>query len=526
MSNETAGQRMAAEVGALLKARNSFLWVVTPEEGRVERALIGAAMAKGVDYPVRLWDCIAGVVDPMGKDIAPNAPSRPAQDPAQVLNFIRDTRERSVWILRDLHKWMDPTVLRSLRNLAKSLPKFKRPEARAIIVLSPSADVPPELQDHAIVIKWELPDRAEIGNIFDGLMKGIEPEAAEAIIASGVREAAIEAAVGLSAEAAASCFAKSLVTQGRKIVPGVIAAEKKRVISKEKGIEWFDPDPRGLDAIGGLENLKAWLTLRRQAFSQRARDFGLPAPKGCLIVGPPGGGKSLTARALAAAWQVPLLKIDLGGMKSKWVGESEAAVRSALAVVDAVGACVCWLDEVEKQLGGATQGAADGGVSSDALGVLLTWMQEHKGGAFVVATANDVTKLPPELLRKGRFDELWALDLPTQKEREEILAVTLKQYKRGPGVDVREVALKCDGFVGAEIAALVPDALFIAFAEGERELTTEDLLNTAATVTPLSKTAAEKISALREWGKTRARMASKPEVQQQMAIMDTRSLDL
>jgi ATP-dependent 26S proteasome regulatory subunit len=506
---ETAGQRMASEVGALLKARNALLWVVTPEEGRVERALIGAASAKGVDYPVRMWDCVAGVTNAVGEEAAPG---RACQDPAVVLNYIRDLRERSVWILRDLHKWMDPTILRSLRNLAKSLPKFVRSEARAVVILSPSTDVPPELQDHAVVVKWELPDRAEIGSIYDGVLSGLKPEDASAIN-SDVREQAVEAAVGLSAEAAASCFSKSLVTQGKRIVPAVIAAEKKRVV-KGKGLEWFDADSRGLDAVGGLEPLKEWLTRRRAAFSQRARDYGLPLPKGLLLVGVPGCGKSLSCKAVAAAWGVPLLRADFGGAKSKWVGESEDNIRKVFAVAEAVGNCVLWIDEIEKALGGATQGAADGGVSSDALGTFLSWMQERKGSVFVIATANDVRALPPELLRKGRFDELFFVDLPTQREREEILRVSLKKFGRTVGdADCSIVARKCEGFTGAEVAEIVPDALFAAFADGERALSVADLVASAASVAPLSKTAKEKIDGLREWARGRARPASLPEVQ-------------
>jgi len=525
--NETAGQKMAAEVGALLKARNALLWVVSSEEKRVERALISAAAAKGVDYPVRLWDCIKGVTDVSGKELPLG---RQTQDLGQTLEIIDKSRERAAWILRDAHKWMDPMNLRALRNLAKSLPTFTRNEARAIIILSPSSDVPPELQDHAIVVKWELPDRAELGDIFDGLMRGVSPETAELVKQSNVREAAIEAAVGLSGEAASACFAKSLVTK-QKIEPAIIAAEKKRVV-KGKGLEWFEPDPRGLAAVGGLESIKEWLTRRREAFSQRARDFGLPLPKGLLAVGVPGCGKSLLCKAVAAAWGVPLLRADFGGAKSKWVGESEENIRKVFAVAEAVGNCVLWIDEIEKALGGATQGAADGGVSSDALGAFLSWMQDRKGSVFVIATANDVSALPPELLRKGRFDELFFVDLPTLSEREEILRVTLAKFGRlwGTGekseyINIPDVAAKCEGFTGAEVAEIVPDALFAAFADGERVLTTMDLVTSAATVTPLSKTAAEKITRLREWAKGRARRASLPETTESTNSGE-RSLDL
>jgi len=514
MAQETAGAKMAAEVGALLRARNALLWVVSPEEGRVERALIEAATA--VEFDVRLWDCVGGVTNAVGKEMPPG---REGGDPAACLQAIRDSRERSVWIMRDLHSWVkDPTICRALRSLARSLQSTTRNEARAIIILAPSADVPPELADHAIVVKWALPDRAEIGRIFD---EAIEPLGSEEGLkkfpdafaqAKLTREACVEAAVGLSAEATAACYSKSLVTQDKRMVPAVIAAEKKRTIGG-KGLEWFDPDPRGLDAVGGLEPLKAWLTIRQSAFTQRARDYGLPLPKGVFLVGVSGCGKSLIAKAIASAWGVPLLRGDLGAAKSKWVGDSEANIRALFAVAEALGQCVLWLDEIEKMLGGATGGAADGGVSSDALGVFLSWMQERKGQVFVIATANDVTKLPPELLRKGRFDEMFFVDLPTQVERRAILSVTLAERGRDAfDIDVVKVAKACETFTGSEVAAIVPDAMFAAFSDNERNITTEDLLTAAKAVVPLAKMAADKVEGLRTWAKDRARRASPPEV--------------
>lgn len=519
-TTETAGQRMASEVSALLRARNALLWIVTPEEARAERSLIEAAAS--ATYDVRVWDCINGVTDMAGKEVSPGLS---AQDPARALAFIQASRQRSVWILRDLQPWLkDPTVCRAVRNLARTLPSSPRIEARALIVLSPSADVPAELADHAIVVKWALPDRAEIGAIFDNVLEGLPPEVSQAIAKENIREAAIEAAVGLSANAAAGAYSNSLVTQNKRIVPSIIAAEKRRVISG-KGIEWFDPDPRGLDAVGGLDNVKPWLVQRKMALTERARAFGLPAPKGIFLVGVPGCGKSLIAKATATAFDVPLLKLDLGGMQSKWVGESQQNIRAGLSIVDTIGRCVLWVDEIEKALAGATSGAADGGVSSDALGTFLTWMQERKSNVFVIATANDVSKLPPELLRKGRFDELFFVDLPTRREREEIVRVTLKQYGRDPdSIAIDRVADVCDGFTGAEIAALLPDALFAAFAAGERALNTADLTTAAKATVPLSKTASDKITALREWAKGRARPASLPEESE--GIKNNRNLDL
>lgn len=504
---ETAGSRAAADVGTLLRARNSLIWIVSREEGRVERLLLDAAQT--ANYEPVFWDCSQGVADFGGN---PTGPGRSATDPLQAINAIRSSARRQVWILRDLTPWLrDPSVCRGLRSLVRILPQAPRDEARAVILITPSGEVPPELADHAIVIEWPLPDRAEIADLLGSALDALPDDIREAASpTNGTLEASIDAAVGLTSAEAASCYAKSLVSQ-RKIDPTTVAAEKKRVIARERVLEWVEPLAGGLDAVGGLEELKDWLIARRAAFGPRARAYGLPAPKGTLLVGVPGCGKSLTAKAIATAWAMPLLRLDMGALKSKWVGESEANIRKALQVAETVAPCVLWLDEIEKSLAGATQGAADGGVSSDALGTVLSWMQDRAGSVFVVACANDVSALPPELLRKGRFDELFFVDLPTDEERTAILLAALRSYGREP-IEVRTVVQHTPGFTGAELAALIPEALFAAFADGERPIEAADLVVAAKATVPLSKTAAEKIDTLRRWAQGRARPASRQAV--------------
>jgi hypothetical protein len=504
----TKSQEIAADVAAQLRARNPLLWVITREEARVERYLIEAASAAG--YLSRTWDVAQGVADIAGK------PQRiGSNDPGETLDAIRESatraNERGLWIMRDLPIWLGgppgASVLRQLRNLARMLPGTPREGAQAIVILTPAPDIPSELSGHATVIEWPLPDRAEIGAILDATIEALPDELKTKAAANGQRDAAVDAAVGLSGEEAASCYARSLV-QLRCIDPATVAKEKRRVIARERVLEWYDPIPGGLDAVGGLDNLKAWLQSRRAAYSPQARAYGLPAPKGALLVGVPGCGKSLTAKAIATAWGVPLLRVDLGALKSKFVGESEGNLRKAFRVIESVGRCVVWVDEIEKALQGATSGSADGGVSADALGAILSWMQERSTDAFVIATANDVEGLPPELLRKGRFDETWWIDLPTEPERGAILAATLRGFNKGAKVNPEKVARASEGFTGSEIAALVPDAMFAAFADGGRDITTDDLLAAARTVVPLSRTASEKVARLREWAKGRARPAT------------------
>jgi hypothetical protein len=505
----TKSQQVSADVAALIRARNPLLWIVSREEARVERLLIEAATS--VNYVPRLWDVASGVTDIAGKREPIGGP-----DPGDVLNAIRERAgrpsDRGAWILRDLPVWLSgplgASVLRQLRNLTRLLPGTPRENAQAIIILTTSADVPVDLSGSVTTIEWPMPDSREIGDILDAAIASLPEDLKLTAAPDGIRDAAIDAAVGLSGEEAQNCFTRSLVRL-RRIDPATVAGEKRRVIARERVLEWFDPLPGGLDAVGGLDNLKAWLQSRSAAYGPRARAYGLPAPKGALLVGIPGTGKSLSAKAIATAWGVPLLRLDLGALKSKYVGESEGNLRKALKVIEAIGRCVVWIDEVEKALQGATSGSADGGVSADALGAILSWMQERSGEAFIIATANDVGGLPPEPLRKGRFDDVWFVDLPNEPEREEVLVASLRSFNRAPdNIDVRAVAQACDGFTGAELAAIIPDALFTAFADGERVITTNDLLQAARTVVPLIKTAGDKITRLREWARGRARPAN------------------
>jgi len=525
----TKSQEVAADIAALLRARNALLWVVTREEARVERYLFEAAIA--AQYVPLTWDCGQGVADMNGKVDTKLSESKDINNALSIINnralgnkddgngklAVAD-KKRHTWIMRDAAPWLKGIVgiqtCRQLRNLARSLAVSPRDTAQNIIILTPSGDVPEELAGHATVIEWPLPDRDEIAGILDVAVRSIQEEKVrEAACPADTKEAAIDAAVGLSGEEAASCYAKSLVSI-RKIDPVLVGKEKKRVVARERVLEWYDPIPGGLDAIGGLENLKTWLLARKSAYSPEARAYGLPTPKGCMLVGVSGCGKSLTAKAVATAYGVPLLRLDMGALKSKFVGESEANIRKAFRVIEAIGRCVVWLDEVEKALQGATSGSADGGVSTDALGSVLTWMQERQGEAFVVCTANEIRGLPPELLRKGRFDEIFWVDLPTETERVAVLKAALRANKRTETeIDYTEVAVACREFTGAEIAAIVPDAMFKAFADGARPITTQDLVEVAGELYPLVKTAGTRIEELRSWSQGKTRRASKTEAE-------------
>ena len=516
MSNKlTRSQEAGADATALWRARNPLLWIVTGEEARVERHLFKAAADAA--YVARTWDCAQGFAGMDGRKITTGdlADGVDIGDALRLIESRADNgNERGVWILRDLPVWFGgglagAATLRQVRNLARKLPSTKRESAQALVVLSPDNKVPPELANHATVIEWPLPDRAEIASILDAAIESLPEEWKSKAAPNGQRDAAIDAAVGLTGEEAAACYARSLV-QHRRIDPATVASEKKRVIAREGVLEWLDPLPGGLDDVGGLDVLKSWLLKRKLAYSPKARAYGLQAPRGVFAAGISGCGKTYTAKAAATALgEVPLLRLDPNALKSKFVGESEAQFRKALKVIEALGRCVVLIDEIEKALQGATSDASDGGVSADALGALLTWMNERKGEAFIFATANDITKLPPELMRKGRFDELFWVDLPTDQERSEILEAALKKNGRVQhAVDVDRVSAACKQFTGAEVASLVPEALFTAFADGEREIDTGDLLEAAKGVVPLAETAKAKIDAMRDWAKGKAKPAT------------------
>src|SRR5262245_5127321 len=347
MTDKTRSQYVADQITASLRARNPLIVVVTREEGRVEPYLFEAAATAG--YVTQYWDVAQGFTDNGGRVIG----SPDDQDIRGALATIKARAlgerpgDRTVWVLRDPLPWLSglpgavPT--RELRNLARLLPGTVPERSQAIILLTTSANIPPELAAHATVIDWPLPDRDEIAKLLDSAVRNLPKEYQAGALKNGSRDAAIDAAVGLSGEEADACFAKSLV-QLRRVDPALVTNEKKSIISKERILEWFDPLPGGLDWVGGLENLKAWLKSRAAAYSPEARAYGIPAPRGTFIFGVSGCGKSLLCKAIATAWGIPLIRFDVGALKSKYVGESEQNIRRAFQIIEALGRCVVWFD--------------------------------------------------------------------------------------------------------------------------------------------------------------------------------------
>jgi ATP-dependent 26S proteasome regulatory subunit len=472
-----------------LRARYPLLYLVTPEEERALAAL--RAQAEGMGKQLVAWSYTEG----LGGDAG-------LRDPVGALEAVRLAETRHIYVFKDLHPFFNnPAVVRKLRDLAQAL----RASPKSLILLSPVLSLPPELTKDATLVDFPPPDDATIGQMIAraGEMAG-RPVALDQL----QRERLAAAARGLTAGEIANALAKALV-QHRGLdeqAIAVMAEEKRQIVRKTGVLEYFDR-PEALAAVGGLEELKGWLSKRQQAFGQRARDFGLPEPRGLLLVGVQGCGKSLVAKAVAGLWGLPLLRLDVGRLMSGLVGASEENIRAALRTAEGLGPVVLWVDEIEKGFAGHT-GAGDSGTAARVLATFLTWLQEKEAPVFVIATANHLDLLPPELARKGRFDEIFFVDLPDAAERRAIWEIHLRKRKRHvPGFDLDALVAASDGMSGAEVEQALIDALYEAFDQG-RPLKDADLLAALARMVPLSRAMGPEIERLRTWAREKARPAS------------------
>jgi len=336
----------------------------------------------------------------------------------------------------------------------------------------------------------------------------------------GDRERVVKALLGLTWAEAENALAKVVVETSRIDAEDIdlLLAEKEQIIRKSGTVEFYST-PERFGSIGGLDLLKRWLRQRGRAFSEAAREFGLPNPRGLLLVGVPDCGKSLSAKAVAAEWRLPLLRFDLGKVFGGLVGQSEDNMRRALKMAEGVAPCLLWVDEIEKGLSGARGESGDSGTSQRVFGTMLTWMEEKAAPVFVIATANDISALPPELMRKGRFDEIFFIDLPTATERAAILAIHLTKHHRDfREFDLVQHAMATEGFSGAELESVVISALYEAFGEGQdTRLEDRHLLQAISQTVPQSRSMKEAIGALRKTAQGRWRPASGQEDEQEVA---------
>jgi SpoVK/Ycf46/Vps4 family AAA+-type ATPase len=370
-----------------------------------------------------------------------------------------------------------------------------------IVFLSPLVQIPAELQKEVAVLDVPLPSREEIHSLIQKALQVLKTPPQFDL------DSMIDAAMGLTYDEIENVIAKSIVSLGT-LDKKLIRDEKKQIVKKSGLLEFLEP-AKDSSKVGGLDLLKQWLTNRKLGFSAKAREIGLPLPKGMLLVGVPGCGKSLTATTVAREWQLPLLRLDLGKVFSGLVGSSESNIRNCIATCEAIAPCILWIDEIEKGLSGSSSsGQTDGGTTSRVFGSLLTWMQEKVSPVFVIATANDISSLPPELLRKGRFDEIFFVDLPTFDERKDIFDIHLERLGwTVEGMDKDVLSQSTEGFSGAEIEQVIISARYEALNTDE-SLNQKYLLKAISETVPLSKTMNDKLVTLRTWAKHRARQAS------------------
>jgi SpoVK/Ycf46/Vps4 family AAA+-type ATPase len=448
------------------------------------------------------------------------------KQPLKELDFIENFEDPAVFVLKDFHVFLggagrpaDSQVVRRLRDLVPAIKHSQRP--KNVVFIAPSLVLPNELEKDVTVLEFELPS---FGEIRDVLSQMIETNRATGRVAINVTEEDEErlakAAMGLTLHEAENAFARAMVEDGKLDISDVevVLEEKRQTIRKSGILEYIKPDLNIKD-VGGLQNLKRWLVKRNKSWLDSAARYNLPAPRGVLITGVPGCGKSLVAKAVSAMWQVPLLRLDVGRIFSGVVGSSEENMRRAIETAEAISPCVLWIDEVEKGFGSVTGPSGDSGTSARIFGTFLTWMQEKSKPVFVVATANNISALPPEMMRKGRFDEIFFVDLPTHSEREEIIKLHLDRRLTDASVrgefvsdkaSLASLAEATEGFVGAELEQVVVSGLFEAFYEN-RSVSLNDFLKAVRFTVPLSVTQAEQIQHLREWANVRAVAATQEE---------------
>lgn len=486
------------EFELLLRACYPLIYVPTLEEERLEKAIADCAKHMG-NRSVYVWDFVDGYQD------NPNNEGVGKRNPLQALDYVEKLPSQAggIFILRDFQRFLeDVSISRKLRNLARSL----KAQPKNIILISPQVQIPQDLTEVFTVVDFPLPTATEI-----------KIEIQRLILATGqslsdkLSDELVRAAQGLSLERIRRVLSRCLASHG-KIEPEdveLILEEKRQTIRQTQILDYY-PATEQITDIGGLDNLKDWLLRRGGAFTERARAYGLPHPRGLLLVGIQGTGKSLTAKAISHHWHLPLLRLDVGRLFGGLVGESESRTRQMINLAEALSPCVLWIDEIDKAFAGV-DGRGDGGTTSRVFGTFINWLAEKQSSVFVVATANNIQALPPEMLRKGRFDEIFFVGLPSQEEREAIFTVHLSRLRPHnlKNYDIKRLAYETPDFSGAEIEQTIVEAMHIGFSQN-RDFAIDDILEAASQMIPLARTAQEQIEFLQNWANSgKARLASR-----------------
>jgi AAA+ superfamily predicted ATPase len=494
------------EITSLIRARYPLVYIVSFEERRVEEEL--REIAKQLNKKLLVWTITGGFLDGASR------PDDNTADPIVALDQVLKTAQSAavLYVLKDFHPFLDANQSVPIRKLRDAISHLQNTNS-SLFILSPVLRIPPELEKDITVVDYPVPSKAELRELLGSFEKDYARRAS--IHLDGATcEAMVGALLGLTRVEAENVLSRALISDGRLDASDLpmIIREKEQIIKKSGILEYQALEER-LEDIGGLDQLKDWLRQTRSTFDEAAGKRGVQTPKGVLLLGVPGCGKSLTAKAVAHAWQMPLLRFDLGKVFGMYVGQSEENIRRAIRMAEAVAPCVLWIDELEKGFAGVGTSGLDSGVTARVYGAFITWLQEKKSPVFVVGTANDINSLPPELLRKGRFDEIFFVDLPSEQERIDIFRKRLNlrclPEFESDKMNLPTLAATAKGFTGSDIEAVINEALKKAFADGKRDPKESDFLKAINETLPLSATMRDKIEELRKWARTRARPASR-----------------
>jgi ATP-dependent 26S proteasome regulatory subunit len=490
------------EVLGLIKANVNVIQIVSYETLRIQAILVGAA--RKLKRELYKWDCVEGIKSWKDTQNEFEVVDESARSVDAVFNFYKE-HNNCILLLEDFYPALEsnPQDIRRVRNAAKMNEHAKK----TLVISQPFQNLHFALEKEVHVLELPYPGIEEITSIYKHVCKEYR-----------IRNASpdmnlLKAALGLTTMEVKKAFSLAYITNKAlaKNEVELVIKEKENVIKKSGYMEYYHPEEK-IEDVGGLNNLKSWLVKRGSGFKEDGKKYGLTYPRGILLLGIPGTGKSLMAKVVSNMWLFPLLRFDMAKILGGIVGQPESNIRGALNIAEAISPCVLWIDEIEKAMSGmSSSGSSDGGITSRALGTFLTWMQDKKKPVFVVATVNDISKLPLELLRKGRVDEIFFVDLPTQSERETIFSIHLERKKRDPRkFDIGKLANATSGFSGLEIEEVIKEAMFSAFDKG-KEVVTEDIIQAIEKTSALSRTMHETIEQMRDWAKSRAVSASSEE---------------
>ena len=489
------------ELALFLKARYPIIYINTIEEDRVEY-VIRKNIKTNLNRSIYSWDFVDGYTN------NPNNEGFAKRNPLQALELVErlNAETPALFLLKDFHRFLtDLSISRKLRNISRIL----KLQPKTIIIIGSDLTIPKELQDLITVVQFQLPLEEEISQELNRLISSLNIQ-----VDSQLFENLTRACQGLSLERIRRVLSKIIATYKTidKDSIAVLLSEKKQIISQTEILEYSSVNEQ-IANLGGLENLKDWLKKRKTAFSLQAFNYGLPTPRGLLLIGIQGTGKSLTAKAIANDWQLPLLKLDVGKLFGGIVGESESRLRQMINVAETISPCILWIDEMDKAFSN-TETRGDSGTSNRVLATFISWLSEKTKPVFVIATANNIDLLPIEIIRKGRFDEIFFLDLPEQEEREEIFKIHLQTFRPNSwqSFDYSQLAKASESFSGAEIRQSIIEGMYHAFYE-KREFTTEDICMALKELIPLAHLESDQMIRLQQWASSgRIRSASSKEI--------------